>query len=137
MIVDYEFFVNEYDKFVYFKVMNNGYVILCLYVGDILIFGAKLEYIIVVKSYLSRKFDMKDLGEADTTLDMKISGTLKGNTLNLSHSIEKILEKFDFLKLFSLSSPYESLKMLKKNEGGPLSQLRYYQLIGSLLYVSN
>jgi len=56
----------------------------------------------VVKDYLSNKFDMKDLGEADMILDMKISRTPKGIRLSLSHSI-KMLEKFDFLKLSALS----------------------------------
>ena len=46
-------------------------MILCLYVDDILIFGTNLE-IVKVKSYLSKKFDMKDLGEAKVILGMEI-----------------------------------------------------------------
>jgi len=51
--------VNEYDKCVYFKVMKCRYVILCLYVDDILIFGTKLEDILIVKNYLSKSLIWK------------------------------------------------------------------------------
>jgi len=51
--------------------MNNRYMILCLYVDDIFIFGIKIEDILVVKDYLS-KFDM-DLGEANIILWTKES----------------------------------------------------------------
>ena len=38
-------------------------VILCLYVDDILIFGTSTTVIDEIKSFLSRCFDMKDLGQ--------------------------------------------------------------------------
>jgi hypothetical protein len=39
-------------------------VILCLYVDDILIFGINIDVINEVKSFLSKSFDMKDVGQA-------------------------------------------------------------------------
>ena len=36
-----------------------------LYVDDILIFGTNIDVINDVKSFLSKSFDMKDLGEVD------------------------------------------------------------------------
>jgi len=68
VIMDYAFLVNEYGKFVYSKVMNDRYVILYLYVDETLIYEPKLEDILVVKDYLSKMFDTKDLGEADIIL---------------------------------------------------------------------
>ena len=47
-------------------------VILCLYVGDILIFGTSLNVIKEVKDFLSQSFEMKDLGEADVILNTKL-----------------------------------------------------------------
>jgi hypothetical protein len=41
-------------------------IILCLYVDDILIFGTSTRVIDEIKSFLSRCFDMKDLGPAVT-----------------------------------------------------------------------
>jgi hypothetical protein len=63
-------------------------VILCLYVDDILIFGTNIDVINEVKSFISKSFDMKDLGEADVILNIKLvkadGGILKGKyALNL------------------------------------------------------
>ena len=80
---------------------------------------------------------MKDLGPADIILGMKKSMDHRGISLSLSHNIEKILHKYDFYHCKSISTPYDSLVSLKKNKGDPVSQLKYFQLIGSLLYVSN
>ena len=49
----------------YYRYGGGAGVILCLYVDDILIFGTNIDVINEVKSFLSKSFDMKDLGEAD------------------------------------------------------------------------
>jgi hypothetical protein len=41
-------------------------------VDDILIFGTSLNVIKEVKDFLSRSFEMKDLGEADVILNIKL-----------------------------------------------------------------
>ena len=47
-------------------------VILCLYVDDILIFGSSLKVIKEVKEFLSNNFEIKDLGDADVILNIKL-----------------------------------------------------------------
>ncbi|KAK1662259.1 hypothetical protein QYE76_050418 [Lolium multiflorum] len=59
------FVVNEADKCVYYRHGGGEGVILCLYVDDILIFGTNLNIIKKTKDFLSRCFEMKDLGVAD------------------------------------------------------------------------
>ncbi|KAI3758100.1 hypothetical protein L6452_05648 [Arctium lappa] len=56
------FKINEYDKCVYMKDTTHGYVILCLYVDDMLIIGSDDKMIRSTKDMLKSKFDMKDLG---------------------------------------------------------------------------
>ena len=67
---------------------------------------------------------------------MKISSTPKGISLSLSHSIEKMLEKFDFLKLSTgvlLTTLQRYFRRIRAN----LYLNSSTQLIGSLLYVSD
>jgi hypothetical protein len=64
--------VNEADKYVYYQFGGGEGVILCLYVDDILIFGTSLDVIKEVKDFLSNNFEMKDLGEADVILNIKL-----------------------------------------------------------------
>ena len=66
------FVVNEADKCVYYRFSGCNGVILCLYVDDILIFGNNVEVIKAVKNFLSNNFEMKDLGEADVILNIKL-----------------------------------------------------------------
>src|SRR4051812_552225 len=63
------FVVNEADKCVYYRHGGVEGVILCLYVDDIPIFGTNLNAIKEVKNFLSRCFEMKDLGVADVILN--------------------------------------------------------------------
>jgi hypothetical protein len=43
-----------------------------LYVDDLLIFETSLEVVLDTKRFLSSKFDMKDMGEANVILGIKI-----------------------------------------------------------------
>lgn len=47
-------------------------MILYLYVDDILIFGTNTTIIDEIESFLSKYYDMKDLGEADVILNIKL-----------------------------------------------------------------
>ena len=89
------FTINACDKCVYVKDTNNGYIIVCLYVDDMLILGSSNNIITTTKKMLSSKFDMRDFDVADVILGIKISRTSSGLALSQSHYIEKILEKFD------------------------------------------
>jgi tRNA(Ser,Leu) C12 N-acetylase TAN1 len=59
-------------------------------VDDILIFGTNIDVINDVKSFLSKSFDMKDLGEVDVILNIKLIKDENGITLSQSHYVEKI-----------------------------------------------
>ena len=82
---------NECDKCIYSKSLNNLHVIISLYVDAMLIFGSNMHVINETKILLKSHFDMKDLGEANFILDMKITKTCNGIFLNQSHYVEKIL----------------------------------------------
>ncbi|CAM8880685.1 unnamed protein product [Rhodiola kirilowii] len=67
------FILNQSDKCVYSKFDNSGNgVIICLYVDDMLIFGTTLECLNQTKDFLSSKFSMKDMGEAEVILGIRI-----------------------------------------------------------------
>ena len=47
-------------------------MIICLYIDDMLIFGTDLEELEKTKCFLSFKFSIKDMGEANVILGIKI-----------------------------------------------------------------
>jgi hypothetical protein len=83
------FAINEADMCVYYRYGVGEGVILCLYVDDILIFGINIDVINEIKSFLSKSFDMKDLGEANVILNIKLIKADGGITLLQSHYVEK------------------------------------------------
>jgi hypothetical protein len=87
--------VNEADSCVYYRYGGGG-VILCLYVDDILIFGSSLKVIEEVKKFLSSNFEMKDLGEADVILNIKLLREGDGGVTLLQSHVEKVLSRFGF-----------------------------------------
>jgi hypothetical protein len=131
------FIVNRADKYVYYCHGGGEGVILCLYVDDILIFGTNMKVIHEVKSFLSKSFDMKDLGQADVILDIKQIKNESGITLSQSHYVEKILSRFGFIDGKSSPTPYDPSAILCKNKNEPTDQLKYSQIIGSLMYLAS
>jgi hypothetical protein len=84
------FVMNEADSCVYYRYSGVQGVILCLYVDNILIFGSSHSVIEEVKKFLSNNFKMKDLGEADVILNIKLLREGDGGvTLLQSHYVEK------------------------------------------------
>jgi hypothetical protein len=71
-LISVGFSVNEADRCMYYRHGGGQRVILCVYVNDILIFGTSLNVINEVKTFLCQSFDMKDLGEADVILNIKL-----------------------------------------------------------------
>lgn len=131
------FVVNEADKCVYYRHVRGEGVILCLYVDDILIFGTNMKVIHEVKSFLSKCFDMKDLGEADVILNIKLIKNKSGITLTQSHYVEKILSRFGYIDSKSSPTPYYPSVTLLKNRRIAVDQLRYSQIVGSLMYLAS
>ncbi|XP_025981715.1 uncharacterized protein [Glycine max] len=109
-------------------------VIICLYVDDMLIFGTDQDQVDETKAFLSSKFDMKDMGEADVILGIKIKRGNNGISISQSHYIEKIFEKFNFKDCSPVSTPIDPNLKLLPNKGVAVSQLEYSRAIGSLMY---
>jgi hypothetical protein len=130
------FILNEADKCVYYRYGGGEGVILCLYVDEILIFGISTRVIDEIKSFSSRCFDMKDIGPADVILNIKLIKSEYGITLNQSHCAEKILSRFGFEECKISRTPYDASIKLRKFEGGGKDELRYSQIIGSLMYLA-
>jgi hypothetical protein len=109
---------------------------LCLYVDDILIFGTSIDVINDVKSFLSQNFDIKDLGEANVILNIKLIKGENGIILKQSHYVENILNRFGFSDSKDSPTPFDPSLKLCKNRGQGINQLRYSQIIGSLKYLA-
>ena len=115
-----------------------------LYVDDILLIGNDIEVLSSVKGWLQKQFDMKDLGEANYILGIKLLRDRKNKVLALSQAlyIDKILARFSMenSKKGTLSfrhgvhlSKEQSPKTLEQKER--MSRIPFASAVGSLMYV--
>nr|GEV92964.1 hypothetical protein [Tanacetum cinerariifolium] len=129
------FHLNQSDKCVYSKFDDSGKgVIIFLYVDDMLIFGTDQNQVDKTKKFLSSIFLMKDMGEADIILGIKIKCENEMIVITQSHYIKKILKKFSRKDCSPVSTPMDLVEKLKPNTWKPVDQLEYSRAIGCLMY---
>jgi hypothetical protein len=124
-LISVSFSVNETDRCVYYLHGGGQGVILCLYVGDILLFGTSLDVINEVKTFLCQSFNMKDLIEADVILNNKLIERENEITLTQSHYVKKFVSHFGYKDNKPSPTPFDLSLVLRKNKRIGRDQLRY------------
>ena len=133
------------DSCLYIKSIkeDNGqvkFVIIALYVDDILIVSNNNEMLNAEKKLLGQKFDMVDQGKLHYILGMSIHRDRAAKTLKIKQSkyLESVLKKFDMENCKPVSTPLEpgrKFVKLQENET-PVDVQRYQMAIGCLTYAA-
>ena len=97
MIKLFDFVKNEEEPYVYKEVSESAITFFVLYVDDIFLIENDIFMLTSVKRWLSKKFFMKDLGEASYILEIKVYRDRSKRMLSLSQKlyIEKVLKRFN------------------------------------------
>lgn len=132
------------DHCVFIKKFSDGdYIILLLYVDDMLIVGHDTKKIQSLKKDLNKSFAMKDLGPAKQILGMRITRDRKNNKLWLSQHnyIEKVLERFNMSNCKPVSTPLATHFKLNSDkcptsekDKEEMKKVPYASAVGSLMY---
>ena len=143
-MVEIGFVRSQYNWCVYFKDQKGvGYVYLLLYVDDMLIVSKEKSEINRLKSLLSKRFQMKDLGPAKVILGMEIQRNKKLKKLGLFQKkyLTKVLERFDMLESKPVNTPIPqhfklstSQRPETEEERSHMSSVLYASTTGSLMY---
>ncbi|GJS06582.1 zinc finger, CCHC-type containing protein [Tanacetum coccineum] len=88
----------------------------------------------LTKKFLSSRFSMKDMGEADVILGIRTKHESNGIEISQSHYIKKVLKKFNYFDCTLVSTPMDASEKLMPNKGHTISQLEYSRMIGCLMY---
>ena len=133
------------DPCVYVKSVrqSNGrvdFVILAIWVDDILMFSNNIDMLTEEKVSLGSRFKVEDLGEMHYILGMCVKRDRKSRTLSLSQPkySEGILKRFNMDKCKPVSTPLEQgrkFQQLSENEK-PIDVQRYQMIIGCLTYAT-
>jgi len=106
-ILNYGFKMMDEDHCVYVLHSKDKFVIMSLYVDDILLASNNKGFLKVIKGWLSSTFEMKDMGEAAYILGVQILRNRATKLLALSQEtyIDKILERFHMKDAKPMNTP--------------------------------
>ena len=114
--------------------------IIGVYVDDFVIAAKSNEKIEEIKTALSKKFDVKDLGELHYFLGVLVTQNHKRGTVWIGQPsfTESILQKYGMEEAKSVKTPVSAdLKLLKaSDESETVDQNQYQSAVGSLLYLT-
>ena len=133
------------DSCIYVKSVKreNGFisfVILAVYVDDIIPVSNDPEMLALEKQSLSKEFQMVDQGELQFILGMSVKRDRKKKTLFISQEkyLENTLNRFGMKDCKPVSTPLETGKTFHKRttDEEPFDKETYQQAVGCLTYVS-
>jgi hypothetical protein len=134
------------DPCVYIKQTEKGPIYLAVYVDDLIIVGANLAEIDVIKADLSKQFDMDDRGDASFILGMSIERDRASRTLELTQAqyARDVVARFKMSNSkCKLGIPIHSKTKLSSEdcpqtdeEKADMSKVPYRSAIGALMYLA-
>ncbi|KAL6342265.1 hypothetical protein AAG906_006890 [Vitis piasezkii] len=94
ILITFGFKENLVDQCIYLKISGSKICIIVLYVDDMLLTSNNMRMIFETKQFLSKNFDMKNIGEASYVIGIEIHRDRSRGLLGLSQNnyIEKVLK---------------------------------------------
>lgn len=138
-LIEQGFTKSQADPCLYIKITQNReeYLIVALYVDDILTVSHKTEIRNNFVDKLSKRFKLTDGGEAKWFLGMRITRNQIGYRIDQRNYFENILKRFDMENCRMHTKPaVTDDKNLDRESEADFNQTKYLELVGSLIYAS-
>jgi hypothetical protein len=143
VIKKFGFIENQVDNCIYIKTKGSMFIILVLYVDDILLACSDKNLLHEAKGFLSSNFDMKDLVDASYVLGIEIHQDKTKSVLGLSQRtyFEKMLKRYNMHNCSGQPAPVVKSDKLgtfqvptNQLEIDQIKSIPYASAIGSIMY---
>ena len=129
---------SNYDHTLFIKQKNGKITVLIVYVDDMVITGDDLKEITELKRYLSKEFEIKDLGQLKYFLGIEVARSKKGISLSQRKYVLDLLTESGMLDCKPARTPIEMNHGLAIfPDQIPTDKERYQRLVGRLIYLSH
>ncbi|GJY48729.1 putative RNA-directed DNA polymerase [Tanacetum coccineum] len=132
---------SKYDFSLYTMSSNNVFVALLVYIDYIVITGNNVNEIEKFKSFLSRKFQIKDLGFLKYFLDIEVLENKSGVCMTQRKYCLELLHEYGLLAAKLVYSPLHANIMLNHKESESdkcvTNVTGYQKLVGKLIYLTH
>lgn len=136
---------SKVDSCIYFNIIDKSMTFVAVYVDDLMIFSNDNAVTSNLKHQLTRQFEMKDLGEAQSCIGLRIDRCKQTGSIFLSQEkyIKNILVKFGMNDCKPVATPVDVNQKLTKEmspknhaERLEMEKIPYQEAVGSLLYLA-
>ncbi|CAM8961061.1 unnamed protein product [Rhodiola kirilowii] len=136
-LVEYGFLQSANDSSLFTLAQQDDFIILLVYVDDVVLTGTSSQLITRVKEFIHEKFQIKDLGYLKYFLGLEVARSQDGIFLNQRKYALDILEDTNFSECKPIRTPMESKHGLSLSSGPPLPDPSIYRrLVGRLIYLT-
>ena len=123
------------DPCIFFKRDGNDVTILLVWVDDIIVATSTINLMSDIKSKLSSKFSMKDLGSLSSFIGIKFVQSDGGVTLSQEHYLKNVLKSFAMDNCKPRSTPCkQNLKSYEEAKVENKGISEYRRMVGTLIY---
>lgn len=113
------------------------FIILLVYVDDVILTGTSSDIIEEVKAYIHAELQIKDLGNLSFFLGFEVTNSSKGLFLNQRKYVLELLEDSGFLECKPAKMLMDPKHKLSLSTAPPLPDaLSYRRLVGKLIYLT-
>jgi len=117
---------------------NSDFLVVCLYVDDIIYMGSCESIVSEFKSCMMSKFEMSDLGMLHYFLGLEVRQGSDGIFISQRKYATKLLKRFNLLNCNPSPTPINMNGKLKLDDGTGATNASYYRsLVGGLNYLSH
>lgn len=125
------------DPCLYRKDMQNSFILILVWVDDILVCGQNITEISTIKCSLHNRFKMRDLGQINWFLGIKFNSSENSISATQETYIDKLLCKFNMADCSTKLVPCDAnIYNIETAESKILTDVNFYrQIVGSLIYI--
>lgn len=138
-LLAFGFVQSKSDSSLFYKHTSEAFLMLLVYVDDIILTGSSSSHIDAVKKYLSTQFKLKDLGHLKYFLGLEIARSKNGIYIHQRKYALNLLSTAGLLGSKPSSITMEAQHNLKTDSGTQLSTAEassYRRLVEQLIYLT-
>ena len=130
------YMANHYDSALFLHRTDKGFILLLLYMDNMIIIGDDLSGIQEFKDFLSQQFEMKDLRHLNYFLDLEITPSTDDLYITQAKYASELLSQARLTNSKTVDTPVEFNAHLTPSREKPLSNPSLYRrLVGNLVYL--
>lgn len=137
-LVEHRFLKSPSEPSLYVKMQGNHFLILCLYVDDLIYTGNNSQMMEEFKKAMMQEYEMTDLGLMRYFLGMQVKQRPGQIFISQEKYADDLLKKFNMQDCKPLATPMAMNEKLSKDDGqNKVDATVYRSLVGSLIYLTN